>query len=166
MEHSIKRDTVKSNYRTHLEIALDRVKGTRLQRFLRQPVRLLTATGLLSLSNHLRGGIRCRAKMFWGGTMNVVFPEPMSNCIYRYGYSEIDMTVMLLEVLKPGMVFFDVGAHFGYATLLASRLVGVNGSVHSFEPTPSSFEVLESNTRDTKNVKTVNKRSEEHTSEL
>jgi FkbM family methyltransferase len=44
------------------------------------------------------------------------------------------------------MTFFDVGAHFGYFTLLGAHLVGRGGSVHSFEPTPTTFSVLEANT--------------------
>lgn len=144
------------DYRDRLSIAMDNVKGTRLQRFRRQPIRLLVAESLLLISKHLHIGIRCKAKMFWGGTMMVVFPEFMSNGIFRYGYCEPDMTVMLFEVLKPGMVFFDIGAHFGYATLLASMLVGERGSVHSFEPTSSTFEVLQANTRDIKNVQAMN----------
>ena len=59
---------------------------------------------------------------------------------------------MLLEYLKPGMVFIDVGAHFGYFSLLASCIVGNTGQVHSFEPTPSSFNILRNNTYNKKNI--------------
>ena len=52
---------------------------------------------------------------------------------------------MVLEYLKPGMAFLDVGAHVGYFTLLAGWLVGNSSQVHSFEPTPSTFQVLRSN---------------------
>jgi FkbM family methyltransferase len=54
------------------------------------------------------------------------------------------------------MVFFDVGAHFGYFTLLASRIVGSEGQVHSFEPTPNTFAVLEDNVQGRENVQTRN----------
>jgi FkbM family methyltransferase len=37
-------------------------------------------------------------------------------------------------VLQPGDVVWDVGAHIGFFSLLASRLVGPNGRVHAFEP--------------------------------
>jgi predicted methyltransferase len=37
-------------------------------------------------------------------------------------------TTRLFEVLlKPGMTIVDVGAHIGYCTVLASRLVGQEG---------------------------------------
>lgn len=47
--------------------------------------------------------------------------------------------------LKPGMVFFDVGANVGPYTLLAASRVGGAGKVHSFEPTERVFGELEFN---------------------
>jgi FkbM family methyltransferase len=40
----------------------------------------------------------------------------------------------LTELLRPGMTFWDVGAHVGFFTVLGSRLVGAEGIVHAFEP--------------------------------
>jgi FkbM family methyltransferase len=37
-------------------------------------------------------------------------------------------------VIRLGDVVWDVGAHIGFFSLLASRLVGPNGRVHAFEP--------------------------------
>jgi len=77
--------------------------------------------------------------------MTVVYLEPTSLATSRYGFYEEGLTAMVLEYLKPGMTFLDVGAHVGYFTLLASWLVGNSGQIHSFEPTPSTFEVLRFN---------------------
>lgn len=38
------------------------------------------------------------------------------------------------SLLRPGLTMFDVGAHHGFYTLLASRVVGPTGSVVAFEP--------------------------------
>ncbi|HEV8631942.1 MAG TPA: FkbM family methyltransferase [Thermoanaerobaculia bacterium] len=38
--------------------------------------------------------------------------------------------------VAPQWVVFDVGANFGYYTLQLSRLVGPQGRVHAFEPSP------------------------------
>jgi FkbM family methyltransferase len=38
--------------------------------------------------------------------------------------------------LQPGMTVLDIGAHHGFYSLLASRKVGPNGRVISFEPSP------------------------------
>lgn len=54
----------------------------------------------------------------------VVIAELVSLFIYRYGFFEEGLTNIFLHYLKPGMTFFDIGAHFGYFTLLGSALVG------------------------------------------
>ncbi|QQR89120.1 MAG: FkbM family methyltransferase [Myxococcales bacterium] len=92
------------------------------------------------------------AETFWGDQMTVLLPEAVSVSIHRYGFFESDLSRMVVGYLKPGMVFFDVGAHFGYYTLLASRLVGPQGQVHAFEPTPSTRSVLKRNADDKANV--------------
>jgi FkbM family methyltransferase len=95
---------------------------------------------------------RIKATTFWGEKMNVLIPEVVSLNLYRYGYFEEGLTRMVLEYLKPGMVFFDIGSHFGYYTLLASYIVGDNGQVHAFEPTKSTFDILRLNTQRKTNV--------------
>ncbi len=47
--------------------------------------------------------------------------------------------------LRPGMGVLDVGANFGYFTVLAARAVGEKGAVHAFEPEPGNFALLEKN---------------------
>lgn len=49
----------------------------------------------------------------------------------------------LTERLKPGQVFFDVGAHHGWVSMWALPLVAKEGSVVSFEPSPANLSVLE-----------------------
>lgn len=68
--------------------------------------------------------------------------------IYYYGYSEPETASFVLEYLKPGMVFWDVGAHIGEYSLLASSLVGPAGSVESFEPQSGIFDFLVENIRE------------------
>lgn len=50
-----------------------------------------------------------------------------------------------LQGIKPGMTVVDVGAHIGYFTLLAARLVGPEGRVHAVEPGPDSLDILSIN---------------------
>jgi FkbM family methyltransferase len=54
------------------------------------------------------------------------------------------------------MTFVDVGAHFGFFTLLAASLVGDAGRVLSFEPTPYTFGRLGKNTGGRRNIELVN----------
>lgn len=44
--------------------------------------------------------------------------------------------------LRPGDVFFDVGANTGYLSAIAAGLVGTRGQVHAFEPVPQYFYQL------------------------
>lgn len=52
---------------------------------------------------------------------------------------------ILRETLKPGMTAVDAGANIGFYTLMASRLVGPQGKVFSFEASPENFAVLQDN---------------------
>jgi len=44
--------------------------------------------------------------------------------------------------LRPGDVFWDIGANVGFFTLLAARTVGKAGRVYAFEPVPDNCEWL------------------------
>jgi FkbM family methyltransferase len=106
----------------------------------------LVYSKLLELS--LRGlglSVERKVRLVWGEEMTVVYPEIASLGIARYGFFGEGLTRMLLTHLKPGMTFLDVGAQLGYFTLLAAWLVDDTGQVHSFEPTPRTFELLRLN---------------------
>ena len=55
------------------------------------------------------------------------------------------LTKTLTDLIKPKMTVVDVGANFGYFTLLAASLAGPEGRVFSFEPNPSTFAILRRN---------------------
>lgn len=54
---------------------------------------------------------------------------------------------LLDRILSPGLTILDVGANLGFYTCLFARKVGPTGRVIAFEPTPSTFELLEQNVR-------------------
>jgi FkbM family methyltransferase len=62
--------------------------------------------------------------------------NPRTGQHYLHGEVEPAIQEILVERLKPGMVFYDLGANIGFFTLLAARLVGGKGKVFSFEPDP------------------------------
>jgi FkbM family methyltransferase len=49
---------------------------------------------------------------------------------------------VLIPTIKPGMRFVDVGANFGYFTLLGAERVGAAGHVYAFEANPLIFQKL------------------------
>ena len=61
------------------------------------------------------------------------------------GKYEPQETAVVLGVLRPGGVFIDVGANWGYFTLVAAARVGPAGKVVSVEPDPRLFELLGAN---------------------
>jgi FkbM family methyltransferase len=70
-------------------------------------------------------------KMFVDTRDHVLAPHLMTD-----GYWESWITLAMLRALKPGMVAVDVGANYGYSTILMGRCVGRTGKVISFEPNP------------------------------
>ena len=93
---------------------------------------------------------KLRFRTLWGAKMTSYLPE--GNTFYYYGYCEANLTNFLLRFLKKGNVVIDVGAHVGFYSMLASALVGEEGQVHSFEPTPWTFDLLMQNTNKLSNI--------------
>ena len=58
---------------------------------------------------------------------------------------EPGQTALLGERITPTMTVVDAGAHIGYFTCQAARLVGPRGLVLAFEPAPRNFELLTAN---------------------
>ncbi len=52
------------------------------------------------------------------------------------------ITSVVKRLVKPGMRVADIGANFGYYATLMGRLVGPEGWVHCFEPSPANFDLL------------------------
>jgi FkbM family methyltransferase len=58
------------------------------------------------------------------------------------GSYEPDLTALFVRMIRPGSVIFDIGAHLGYYSLLASMLAGPRGRVLAFEPNPNNLRYL------------------------
>jgi len=63
------------------------------------------------------------------------------------GSYEYDKRHAFENVVKEGDVVFDIGAHVGFYTLLASALVGPRGKVFAFEPVPRNLFYLREHLR-------------------
>ncbi len=61
---------------------------------------------------------------------------------FFWGTYEPEQTQAFQKVIRPGDVVFDVGAHYGYYTLLSSSLTGPKGKVFAFEPSPGNIPRL------------------------
>jgi FkbM family methyltransferase len=100
---------------------------------------------LLELASVAGQRVYRRRRLGNGMQMIVPLNDLPGAAIAKDGYYEPETVHLFERILKPGMVFFDVGAHCGQYTLVASRLVGAAGQVHSFEPDPLTSTQLRSN---------------------
>lgn len=60
--------------------------------------------------------------------------RPQEEKYYWTGDHEFAVQRTLISALSRGHVVWDIGAHIGFFTLIASRVVGPSGLVHAFEP--------------------------------
>ena len=80
-----------------------------------------------------------------GEAKGLLFRIGRASNIWASGRVETEVQHVLRETVRPGDVFFDVGANVGFFTLLAARLVGPSGTVVAFEPQPENLEALRGN---------------------
>ncbi|MCC6727130.1 MAG: FkbM family methyltransferase [Saprospiraceae bacterium] len=125
-------------------------RGSIFARLLANPKRYIESVGFWRFVYPFTNrGKQARATTFFGAEMELVLPAATE--IYLFGAkthdSEIRLARFLMKNLQPGDSFCDVGAHFGYFSLLASQLVGKNGQVLAFEASKSTFGILEKNLR-------------------
>lgn len=92
-------------------------------------------------------------KTFWGNPIQMIGVRPYSLYISGYiGNDDLFITRYIINNLRKGDTFLDVGANIGFFTLLASVIVGENGKVYSFEPIPNTYKYLETNVSNKQNV--------------
>jgi FkbM family methyltransferase len=111
----------------------------------------------ISFYNSLRNLI----KRFYGKTIRLTTPDGSERKI-RYGllkgekwiissgYSqywmgnyEPEITEKFVKYAKRSKVIYDIGAHIGYYTLLASKFTEPGGKIFAFEPLPENIQKLQ-----------------------
>ena len=66
----------------------------------------------------------------------------MSRCLLDSGTYQPEVAHAIVGNLPPGGTFVDVGANFGYMTMLAARQAGSTGRVFAVEPCPEIADLL------------------------
>jgi FkbM family methyltransferase len=104
-------------------------------------------------------------KMLFSGTYLVkpygfyVYARSKTDDLYHaVPKREKDVHDIIINLLRDGDVFVDVGANIGYYTILASKIVGDRGKVISIEPISNTFKILKFNVfklNELKNVKLI-----------
>lgn len=111
-------------------------------RYLKQPSGLMRMID--KMRNRLAPWLPLPYRLPWGGWI-LLFKNEFADAILGGFYNEQDELNLLCCLLKPGMVFFDLGANQGIYSIVASRLVGKDGQVYAFEPVPSEYWKLRAN---------------------
>lgn len=135
-----------------LRVTEDLAHTSRWGRLRRRPWRYLSAVLFHRLLYPRRpAGWRRTATTFFGRPMQVLLPAGTDLFLTggKTHDSEIRLCRLLIRQLQSGGRFLDVGAHFGFYSLLAGRLVGPAGRVLALEAAPSTFELLAANLRQT-----------------
>ncbi|HXM94763.1 MAG TPA: FkbM family methyltransferase [Candidatus Dormibacteraeota bacterium] len=69
--------------------------------------------------------------------------DKMYRDIYLYGEYEQSLTTCIKNIVKPNFLCLDIGANFGYYSVLLASLVKGQARVHSFEPVPFIHELTQ-----------------------
>ncbi len=141
---------------------LYKLQYSRFKRILKDPFRTIPYFVMQTIA--YRHPFKVNYTTLWGDKMSFYLPE--GNAIYYYGFFEANLTNFLTNFLQEGDVFFDVGAHVGYYSILSSALVGKSGKVHSFEPTPRTYKTLEQNSKIRDNITVNNNAVLDHETEI
>ena len=80
-----------------------------------------------------------------GATFICDLQDTISREVCFTGRYEPQETQLAMRLLRPGMTAVDVGANWGYFTLLCAHLVGASGRVIALEPHPRLSSMLAEN---------------------
>lgn len=85
-----------------------------------------------------------KARTFWGREMFLSLPDDDSLYLYFFGTlgkEEFKLTKFLIKNLKQDEIFYDIGANYGFYSLLVNEII-TKGEIHAFEPHPQIFAYL------------------------
>jgi FkbM family methyltransferase len=80
-----------------------------------------------------------------GAGRGLLFNPGRSAASYVLGNHEPETQVLLADLLRPGMTFYDIGANVGFCSIISARMVAPGGQVISFEPLPENVAALRHN---------------------
>ena len=84
--------------------------------------------------------------------MKVILPEVISSDLRRFGFIEDSVASFIINYCSVGNTVIDVGLTLDSFIINLAEVVGNDGNVHCFEPTPSTFSILESNVSKMRNI--------------
>lgn len=113
----------------------------RVSRFFLAPLR----NALYILAKAMNCSVPVSIKLGSGYIFRGLLTEAVTGVIWRYRLFDIGSTISFMREIPRNGVVIDVGAHFGYFSLLSCHCVGEDGKVVSVEAMPSTFDCLKRN---------------------
>lgn len=101
--------------------------------------RLWWGVGRQPFESLARRWVRKQANILAGPLRGAYFAGGISQML---GIYEIQVQEEIIGSLKPGQVFYDLGANNGFFSLLGSKQVGSSGRVYAFEPFSTNGEKI------------------------
>ncbi len=147
---------IKEKLLKQLAVSERLANASKLMRLLQNPVKYALAIGHRKLVyEKTKEGVLKTTNTFFGKKITLMLPAGTD--IYLTGAkshnSEIRLARFLIHELNKGDIFFDIGAHFGYFSLLAATIVGKTGNVFSIEASKNTFKLLKKNTEKESSIK-------------
>jgi FkbM family methyltransferase len=149
-----------SNNKQIFKIELDKLerlsRGSKIGRLLAYPTHYIYG---MFFSKFIyptqKKGVLKQTTTFFGDSMNIVLPASLDIYLVKGKShdSEIRLVKLMIKELSEGDTYLDIGAHFGYFSLLAAHLVGEKGNVFAYEASKSTFAILEKNIAQHANIK-------------
>lgn len=83
--------------------------------------------------------------------------DVIANSIKSNQIFDINIVETAKLFITPGSIVLDVGANYGQMSIIFSKLVGLHGSIYSFEANSFVYEILQKNivANDVKNIKPI-----------
>jgi FkbM family methyltransferase len=122
---------------------LGRLKQRALGRVQRSALLAVAAAQHAGVAAELAGTVE--AETTFGRLLLDERDEWITPTLTATGGWEPGQTALLGSRIRPGMTVIDGGAHVGYFTCQAARLVGPRGLVLAFEPAPRNAALLQAN---------------------
>lgn len=134
-----------------------KARGTKVDRLLMNPSKYLFSAFFYKLVYPIqKKGLPRVITTFFDEPMKIVLPSGTD--LFLLGLkthdSELRLTQFLIQRLLPGQTVLDIGAHYGFFSLLCSKLVADNGQVFAFDASQSSFQILDHNVAEKSNIST------------
>lgn len=135
------------------------IYGSKLKRLAHNPLRYLYGIFFREVIYRFSSKpMKTKARLFTGQEVEIALPSAMD--LYILGLkthpSELNLVKFIIKNLSVGNHFLDIGAHYGFFSLLASNLVENDGKVFSFEPSTHTFSLLNNNVSSSSQISVFN----------